>query len=771
VLIDEVMRTNKLIFLLTILLFLITGFYKAYAQPPKKTIPELRSILATEKADTNRVKYLLDLGYASLQTPANTKKNDTLLMLTKEAGQLSDKLNYIKGKGNTLLLRSAIFFNSTDKVKALIFARNALAVFSKVNDQERISECYIKIAELYDPGNDLKLKIVNYQKALVLFKVLHNQLRSANTLQELGDLLSSDGRYNESLTDLKSALLIYQTINYKDLTGLYDLLGIVSSYLGLNNDALKYGLLSVKTAEMKGEYDMQLCTVFNRLGMTYFFLHDYPHSLFYYEKGIAVAKKFNNIEALADIYSNKTDIYTELRQYKAALAQTDAIVKLGNIGGENSYLTELAYFKIYMYLNNQKLALLHLTKMEHMASKLNDLNVARSFSSCSVSYYKTTHQFTKCYSHLGKLKLIAQKEGSLRDSKNVEELWFMVDSAAGNFRSAFTHLRLFKKLNDSITNTNKNQQIAKLQVEYDLRGKNKDLALKSKNIELLQKQALIKNNQVSKSLLLRNMVIGGSLMLCILLAVVYNRYRIKLRSNILLELQRSEINQQNLSLKKLNVQQLNLLQDKEWLLREIHHRVKNNLQTTMSLLNMQSAYIDNAVALETIRNSQRRMHAMSLIHQKLYQSEKLTSINMEVYIEELTAYLKESFAGSGNLSFKLETQPVSLDISQAIPVGLIINEAVTNAIKYAFTDNMTGLITICLNKDTGDVHTLIIKDNGIGLPDSFNSSPNSSLGMNLMNGLARQLQGDINILTNAGTQINVTFGVSELIMNNDDTLL
>jgi two-component sensor histidine kinase len=245
--------------------------------------------------------------------------------------------------------------------------------------------------------------------------------------------------------------------------------------------------------------------------------------------------------------------------------------------------------------------------------------------------------------------------------------------------------------------------------------------------------------------------------------MIYSRYHFNKKSNEQLKKQKDEIDNQNSSLQSMNQKQQSLLTEKELLLKEIHHRVKNNLQTSMSLLNMQSAYIDNEVALETIRISQRRMHAMSLIHQKLYQSEKLTSINMAIYIDELTLYLRDSFIGPANISFELCIQPLELDIAQALPLGLIINEAVTNSIKYGFPKKRKGTIYIFLEQIPNEYYLLTIKDNGIGLPENFNSQLTNSLGMNLIRGLSEQLQGEFSIQNNQGTQITVTIKVIESI--------
>jgi two-component system, sensor histidine kinase PdtaS len=120
------------------------------------------------------------------------------------------------------------------------------------------------------------------------------------------------------------------------------------------------------------------------------------------------------------------------------------------------------------------------------------------------------------------------------------------------------------------------------------------------------------------------------------------------------------------------------------MLKEIHHRVKNNLQIVISLLNTQSAYLDNEDALQALKSSQQRMHSMSLIHQRLYQSDNLAMIDMHWYIQELAGYMRESFGVDRKVQFVLDTEKVELDVIQAVPLGLILNEAISNALSMLF---------------------------------------------------------------------------------------
>src|SRR5450755_1598659 len=132
----------------------------------------------------------------------------------------------------------------------------------------------------------------------------------------------------------------------------------------------------------------------------------------------------------------------------------------------------------------------------------------------------------------------------------------------------------------------------------------------------------------------------------------------------------------------------------------------------MSLLNSQSAYLENDAALTAIHDSQHRVHAMSLIHQKLYNSENVSSINMSSYIRELVTYLRDSFDTGQRVRFELNIEPLEMDVSQAVPLGLILNEAITNSLKYAFPSDMDGMINISLSGTTTNHYLLSISDNG-----------------------------------------------------------
>jgi two-component sensor histidine kinase len=148
---------------------------------------------------------------------------------------------------------------------------------------------------------------------------------------------------------------------------------------------------------------------------------------------------------------------------------------------------------------------------------------------------------------------------------------------------------------------------------------------------------------------------------------------------------------------------------------------------------------------------------MSLIHQKLYQSSNSTLVNMKKYISELAEYLEASFNMSRQVRFDLRLQALELDISQAIPIGLILNEAITNAIKYAFPHKENGLVSIALEGHNENMILLEINDNGIGLPPSFDVTQSKSMGLRLMKGLIKQIGGKLVIKSEHGVRIRIEF--------------
>ena len=199
------------------------------------------------------------------------------------------------------------------------------------------------------------------------------------------------------------------------------------------------------------------------------------------------------------------------------------------------------------------------------------------------------------------------------------------------------------------------------------------------------------------------------------------------------------------------------VREKEILIQEIHHRVKNNMQIISSLLNLQSRYVEDEEAVDLLKESQNRVKSMAMIHEKLYQSADLTQINFVDYIQSLVSNLLYSYnIKSDHIKPILEVDDVNLNIETAVPCGLIISELVSNSLKYAFPDGMKGEIFVSL-KVVDEWYELTIRDNGIGLPDEFDLEKIDSLGLLLVTSLTEQIDGKITIKSIKGTEFKIRF--------------
>ena len=200
------------------------------------------------------------------------------------------------------------------------------------------------------------------------------------------------------------------------------------------------------------------------------------------------------------------------------------------------------------------------------------------------------------------------------------------------------------------------------------------------------------------------------------------------------------------------------LREKEVLLKEIHHRVKNNLQIIASLLDLQSESLTDPQYLPIFQDSQHRIRSMALIHEHLYQSEDLAQIDFAQYIQELVYSLFSSYEPSvSGITLKLDIDATFLDIDTAIPCGLILNELVSNSLKHAFPDGRSGEICIGLHLDQEKQLTLWIRDNGVGFPKGVDFRKTESLGLQLVCTLTTQLKGTITLDSSRGTAFQITF--------------
>ncbi len=199
------------------------------------------------------------------------------------------------------------------------------------------------------------------------------------------------------------------------------------------------------------------------------------------------------------------------------------------------------------------------------------------------------------------------------------------------------------------------------------------------------------------------------------------------------------------------------LQEKEILLKEVQHRVKNNLQVISSMLDLQTDYVKDSGVLKLFVEAQKRVKSMALVHERMYQSEVLTDLDFTQYIENLGNYIFKIYGvNTKRISMKIDINEANIDFNRAIQLGLIVNELISNSLKHAFPDNLAGQVNVKLDSED-EYFILTTSDNGIGLPKKFRLRQTKSLGLQLVQALTNQLKGSIKIDRRKGTRFRIKF--------------
>ncbi|QEE50815.1 hypothetical protein FUA48_14880 [Flavobacterium alkalisoli] len=737
---------NIFIIILTYMLFVPAI---PFAQEQNK----LLQLVEKENNKQKKADLLQELSSYYILKPGEEKSDmDSAKVYLQQAEKICREIAYHKGEGNNYLLFAGAYREGGDRVTGKKYAQKAIDCLTKYNEYSLLGEAYMEMACYYDQyEGEMEEKIATTAKGIEAFKRAKNYKRAAEANKVYGEYFFLINKYDRALEELKKSLSLYKKAGAKDLQGIYDIIGQAYVITGNTEEGIKYGLLALKTAEEQGDRSMQLCTINNRLGLTFDSLNENDKALKYFEDALVLAKENNDANAVYFVTNNIASILVLKNKVKEALKlEEDALrnykaTDIGAIVGLNSSI-----FYTYMYSKE-------FDKAKKYLDKIMELKVKHDFAEEEIfrinhlasNYYFSVKDFNKTAQLVEENRFLAKKMNVV-PSWRIYYIWkYRVDSARGNYKNALIAHQEYKRFDDSISSVNKSEQIAQLQVQYETEKKDQDIKLKQQNIELLTQESDLQKSRAEDARILRNLTFIGIIVLLIILGLLYRNYRNKQKANSKLEEQQIVINDKNHALE-------HLLNEKEWLLKEIHHRVKNNLQIVMSLLNTQSAYLKDKSALTAIRDSQHRVHSMSLIHQKLYQSEDMTSIPMPAYITDLTEYLKDSFDTS-NIHFDLTIEHVDFDVSIAVPLGLILNEAITNSIKYGFPEKEEGVISIKLIQNTEDTFMLYIRDNGVGLPDDYAIKKENSLGLNLIKGLTEDLDGSLNLYNDNGVVIEITF--------------
>lgn len=713
----------------------------------------LRQIMENASSE-NRIKLLLELGKSKLRTPYLQQGNlDSAISLFQQAGKLSDEIGNqnLKEKSQTLL--GTVYLGNGNWQQGQAFFTQVIEAREKAGDKAGELDALLRM-ETSAFCDDCADNIAALKRALEISLQLGNRAMETLIRLEMGYKYLA-GNIKLAEEQAAAALRIQQAIGYPAiwkayknwadksdysltdygyLSNAYYLLSDLGQSRGDLNQKLFYILKVVDDVE-KSKMLEELDYTYFRLGNAYWELGQFDKSMQYHQLSVAISHQ--NDEAIQVELARRmtVSLIKQGKAREALLLLREVIDKqLPCDPQDKMYLAQSlgsCYSALKQYATAEKYYLESVAWSKQLAMSFQFIT-ARGIS----EFYIANAQYTKAEPYLALLLKATEQEILPNYLKEVYLMLFKVDSARHNYPEAIRNYQRYKALQDSIFNETKSKQIAQLSIQYET-------ATKDKNIQLLEQKSRAERETIRRSNLVKNVTLAGIVLMLIVTGLIFKLYQNKQRRN-------KEISEKNLALEQ-------LVKDKEWLVREIHHRVKNNFHMVSSLLEIQSSYLQNKVAVSAIKESQHRIHSMSIIHQKLYQSDTLSTIHMPEYIYELVEYLRESYAIREQIAFSVQVDKIELNHASAITLGLIINEAITNAIKYAFKETAQARIYISLTHLSPSHIQLSVADNGRGLPSDFETRIGASMGMELLQGLTDDLGGKFSIETDEGTCIKIVF--------------
>lgn len=322
--------------------------------------------------------------------------------------------------------------------------------------------------------------------------------------------------------------------------------------------------------------------------------------------------------------------------------------------------------------------------------------------------------------------------------------------AAGEYKTANIYFNDYFKLKDSVSMLEKEQNLLNTEVAFKIGEKEQELLEKTRIIE--QK----KINEATQKTFRAYAFSGIVILLVIIVFLIFNNYYSKAREKSLY-LTNEKINNQNIQIEQ-------SLKEKEVLIKEIHHRVKNNLQIITSMLSLQIGKEEGTLSEPILREAKQRIDSIALTHQMLYQKDNLSNIILGDYVQNLVRQIEASLPSFQiKLTTVINAKPRKINIDSAIPLGLLINELLTNAYKHAFPKNATGEIIVSITENESSC-IISVKDNGVGLPENYNSSDRKSMGMDLIFILAEQVDATLSVENKNGSAFILTIPKNKLFI-------
>lgn len=605
-------------------------------------------------------------------------------------------------------------------------------VYNKGRYQESLE--ISRACMLFFKDRGLKEPYLNAKKQFGASYVYMGKLDSAETILEEAleeiDQMEADGVYTE-----ESALDFRYEVHAN--------LGVKNAINQDLDKAIRHFTICDSIAVKQNNED-GMATVAGYMGNIYQMTKSHEKALEYFQRSINILVKNENYTMAIVNCDNMANSYRNLGEFTKAKEVLKQGRKYGRLAGDSSSIATNYDINSALFLATKEYEKSKrcLDRAWEIQNELGNGFALIQLKGHFVDYYELTSDFEKMKRSSEELLEMSQDNNVIKYKLiALKKLSRALDSL-GVIDEAYNYSKQYHALNDSVNKAIYSEKTAKLEAEFNDAGQKREiLQLKTENDLALEKQR-------RKSL--ANNVLGAGIAASIIAMMLLGYLIYKLRkSKYRTELQKSELEKSD--------------KEKALLLKELHHRVKNNLQIVSSLLKMQGQAVKDEQAQLAIREGQNRVDAMAMIHKHLYTADELTTVDISSYLERLIRSLAYSYGfnkGRFQLQVDISKEPVDVDV--AIPLGLIVNELASNSFKHAFADVELAEMSIALHLDDDKIN-LELLDNGKGLPEGFKVEDSSSFGLELVQALVSQLKGSIQYHNRKGAFFTVEIQPSKAL--------
>lgn len=595
-----------------------------------------------------------------------------------------------------------------------------------------------ELAKLYWETNP-DSSILYGHKSIVIAKKIEDELKLGDAVKTLGVSFDYKGNLDSCLNYLNESLIIYKRLNKLDKQShVLNDIAIAYYFRGNYELALRFHLQALKLRQVFGNQSY-ISTSYNNLGLVYRSKKEYSKAIYYYKKSLEIKQASNDIQGMVNAYMNIGSAFQNNSMFDSAYYYGYLSLELAN---KHNLTNDILAAKgntasALVNLKRTKEALIILKGVEQEALERNERKVLITCYECLGDLYFNELNLNLAQHYLEKGLALARNMNRREALELYTRKLAKVYYAKGEYKQAYEYFVQSKAIADTMFNAENTRQMNELSMVYETAEREKKIStLHIENTLAIAENA--KKNQQNIFLTITTILFLG-LSILAYFAFVSNKRKKEL------------LNEKNTIIE-------HALAEKEVLMREIHHRVKNNLQIISSLLSLQTNYIKDEMALEAVNDSRNRVHSMSLIHQSLYSDETVTEIDVQDYISKLLDNLSQSYNTKRNhIQFVKSIQAVKMDVDTIVPIGLILNELVTNSIKYAFdSKTVDAQIEVIFERNLDQIR-LSVYDNGIGYEANINNNIQNHFGYKMISAFLKKLHGTMNVVNDSGTKIDIYF--------------